>query len=803
MDKMEEKINEIVEKWKKEKAMFPHVAIPLRLVVLFKGQRKEVSFQRVNSVNQLHKVFSDNTKYVVLTYQKSIDVENPTPHHLSKYGTLCLINKKRSEFTKDNCVISFQALARVRIIEYLGEKNSISPVKIVLDDVLVNEDDEKEEKELVTNISSKFLELNDKVAQRHNQPNNAKINIQINNSSEIIMFLIHHLRIPYLDLLGIFEQNTIVRRLEKILEVLVNYSKFTNFQKRIDSMFREQLSKKQKEYFLREKIAHWREELNKLVGEMSVAEGFRKKLKEGKYPDNIKRRIEDEIDRYDASPKSSADANITRQYIETLLELPWLKETTDVIDLEVARKELNKNHFGLEKVKERIIEQLAVVFYNRKEGKDSKQTSIICLVGPPGVGKTSLGQSIANAMGRKFVRVALGGIRDEAEIRGHRKTYVGAMPGRIIKAIKKVGVRNPLFLLDEVDKMASDYRGDPSSAMLEVLDPEQNKSFNDNYVEEDFDLSKVIFICTANTYDAIPDALLDRMEVIHLSSYTEQEKLHIAKDHLLAKVLNVTGLTKKQIRFSDSAIMEIIRRYTREAGVRELQRLLEKVARVILVKLTDDQDDSKRKIVITKKSIIDYLKKPIYDYQRKDTKKIPGLVNGLAYTAYGGDVLPVEATFFQGTGKLTLTGRLGEVFRESANISMNYIKSHAKTFNIQPEFFEKHDIHIHCPEGAVPKDGPSAGVTITSAILSIIRSSPISNNLGMTGEMTLHGQVLTIGGLREKVISAHRTGLKTVLYPKNNMKDLDDIPDEVKKSIEMIPVETYMDVYAIAFPKAK
>lgn len=497
-------------------------------------------------------------------------------------------------------------------------------------------------------------------------------------------------------------------------------------------------------------------------------------------PDNIKNVALKELDRYEKIPQTSAESAVIRNYIEWLLSLPWTNATDDQLDIHHAEKVLERDHFGLEKVKERVLEYLAV-----QQLTNSLKGPILCLAGPPGVGKTSLARSVAKSLGRNFVRVSLGGVRDESEIRGHRRTYVGAMPGRIIQGMKKAGTINPVFLLDEIDKMSNDFRGDPSSAMLEVLDPEQNFNFSDHFIEEPYDLSKVMFIATANNLATIPGPLRDRMEIITIAGYTEIEKVHIAKDHLLPKQIEAHGLTKGKLQIREDALQGIIRYYTREAGVRGLERQLaticRKVARIIV-------SGEKKRVVISDKNIEEFLGKKIFSYGQAEVEDQVGVATGLAYTAFGGDTLSIEVSLSPGKGKLILTGKLGDVMKESAQAAFSYIRSKAEELNIDLDFNEKNDIHIHVPEGAVPKDGPSAGITIATALISALTGRAVRKEVGMTGEITLRGRVLPIGGLKEKSLSAHRAGLTKILLPKDNVKDLDDIPESVRKEMEFVPV---------------
>ena len=485
-------------------------------------------------------------------------------------------------------------------------------------------------------------------------------------------------------------------------------------------------------------------------------------------------------------PTSSGESGVIRTYLDWLLNIPWWQESTDEGNLEKVRAHLDQQHYGLEKVKDRIMEYLAV-----KKMTGSLNAPILCLVGPPGVGKTSLAKSIAGALNRTFVKASLGGVRDEAEIRGHRRTYLGSLPGRFIQGMKKAQVINPVFLIDEIDKMASDYKGDPSSAMLEVLDPEQNALFSDHYLEEPYDLSKVMFIATANYLEDIPPALKDRLEIIQLSSYTEDEKVNIARNHLVPRQMALNGLKKTQFKVSDDVILHIIRNYTREAGVRQVERHIAALCRKSVLAILKD---GKKSITVSDKLMMEYLGKEIFEYGKKEGENQVGVVTGLAYTSFGGDVLPVEVTTFEGKGRLILTGKLGDVMKESSEIALGFVKSHANEFKIDPKFFETHDIHLHVPEGAVPKDGPSAGVTMTTAIVSALTHTPVYANLAMTGEVTLRGNVLPIGGLKEKSLAAHRVGIEKILIPNLNQKDLDEVPQVVKDAIKFVPVTNVMQV---------
>lgn len=579
-------------------------------------------------------------------------------------------------------------------------------------------------------------------------------------------------------------------RLEMLLADMEKEKKMSEVEQKINETVKERIDQGQKDYYLREKMNAIREELGDIGSQDQDAEKIRKRLEENPYPDYIKKKVTEELQRYEMLPMASGETGVIKNYIDWLMDLPWWQETHDNEDLNEAQRILDEDHYGLEKVKERIMEYLAV-----KQMTNSLKAPILCLVGPPGVGKTSLARSVARALDRHFVKISLGGVRDEAEIRGHRRTYLGALPGRIIQGMKKAQVTNPVFLIDEIDKMASDYKGDPSSAMLEVLDPEQNSMFSDHYIEESYDLSKVLFIATANYLENIPPALRDRLEIIELSSYTDIEKTNIAKEHLLPKQLEENGLKPSQLKVSDKMLLYLIRYYTREAGVRQLERTIATICRKTVLAILKD---GKRSITLNKKLIHEWLGNEKVDYGKKEKKDQVGTVTGLAYTSFGGDILQIEANKFDGHGKLILTGQLGDVMKESASIALDYIRAHAKEYHIDSSDFEKLDVHVHVPEGAVPKDGPSAGVTMTTALVSCFSNIPVKANIAMTGEVTLRGNVLPIGGLKEKSLAAHRSGIDTILIPRGNVKDLDELPQEVKDAVTFIPVSNVKQVLSHA-----
>lgn len=583
-----------------------------------------------------------------------------------------------------------------------------------------------------------------------------------------------------------------ISRAKYLIEDMSRDMKFAELEQQIEAEVEKELNDSQKEYFLREKIKLMQKEIGEGNNKDSEVQKFRKKVSKLKCNSKIKEKIKREIDRYDNLNSNSPELGMIREYIDWMVNLPWNTYTKDTSDLESVKDILDSSHYALEDVKDRVLEYLAV-----KQNTNNLRSPILCLVGPPGVGKTSLALSIAKSLNRKTAKISVGGINDEAEIVGHRRTYIGANPGRIIQGIRKAGTANPVFIIDEIDKMTKDIKGDPASALLEVLDPEQNNKFFDHYIEEDFDLSKVMFIATANYIEQIPYELRDRLEMINISSYTEYEKLDIANKHLIPREMEEHGLTSLQISFNDDAIMYLIRNYTKEAGVRELERVIASLFRKIVKKLLLSKE--KFFYVIDKNLIIELLGKPKYSYVETLDDSDIGVVNGMAYTIFGGDILPIEATLFKGKGDLVLTGSLGDVMQESCHIALDYIKSNMDVFGINSNLFSDNDIHIHVPEGAVNKDGPSAGITITSTLISLFTKRIVSNKIAMTGEITLRGRVLPIGGLKEKVIGAHRANIKKVFIPVENERDLDDIPENIRNDIEFIKVKNYMEVYKELF----
>ena len=614
----------------------------------------------------------------------------------------------------------------------------------------------------------------------------------IDTLTDLCDLIVSFLPIKYVDKKKYITTIDSIQRAKYLIEDMNRDLKFVELEQKIEAEVEKELNETQKEYFLREKIKLMQKELGESNNKDNEIERLTKKVAKLKCPSKVKEKIKRELDRYEGISSNSPEVGMVREYLDWMINLPWNNYTKDTDDLVKVKKILDSSHYGLEEVKDRILEYLAV-----KQNTNNLRSPIICLVGPPGVGKTSLALSIAKSLNRSSAKISVGGINDEAEIVGHRRTYIGANPGRIIQGIRRAGTTNPVFIIDEIDKMTKDIKGDPASSLLEVLDPEQNNKFSDHYIEEDFDLSKVMFIATANYFEQIPYELRDRLEIINISSYTEYEKLDIAKNHLIPKELEEHGLTTLQVSISDESIMTLIRNYTKESGVRELERVIATLFRKIVKKILLSKDGMFYEI--DDAMIEEFLGKKKYSYIETTDNDEVGVVNGMAYTVFGGDILPIEVTSFKGNGKLTLTGSLGEVMQESCHIALDFIKSNIKKFNIDEKLIEDIDIHIHVPEGAVNKDGPSAGVTITTALISLLTEKKVDKNIAMTGEITLRGRVLGIGGLKEKVIGAHRAGIRKVFIPIENEKDLDEIPEDIRNDIKFIAVKNYMEIYKNIF----
>lgn len=754
--------------------------IILKGLVLLPNNDIRIDFD--NSTILDESIMFHDKKILVVSDINTIEEVNELP----RYGVIAKITHKL-ELPNNKVRVILTGVNRVNVIEYLNKDNPnelesivevIPPNKVEKEDFLINK---------------LFNELN----------NYIKVIPYVSNDILAILNTVKTLDkmtdivASYLevDLNRMFEyqkETDIYKRFLMILEDINRQIDAFNIDKEIDFEVQKSLDNSQREFVLREKLNVIKKELKETSIKETDLISLKDKLDKLDAPKKIKTRIDLEIKRYETLPSTSPEISVTRNYIDWLLDLPWNYHTIDNDDLIDVRNKLDESHNGLENVKTRIIEYLAV-----KKLTNSLRSPIICLVGPPGVGKTTLAISIANAMHRKFVKMSVGGISDEAELIGHRKTYIGSSPGRIISSIKKSKSSNPIFLIDEVDKMVKNFKGDPASVLLGILDPEQNKYFSDNYIEEDFDLSKVMFITTANYVDDIPAALRDRLEVIELSGYTEYEKLDIAKKYLLPKICREHGINVKSVIIKDELILKIINEYTKEAGVRELDRLISKIIRKIVASLAINKIKS-NKFYVDKEKMIEYLGKPKY-VKKSTIKSYVGVVNGLAYTPYGGEVLPIEANYFKGKGELILTGSLGNIMKESALVAINYIKANCKYFNIDYKMLVENDIHIHVPDGAVNKDGPSAGISLTTAIISLFTNKKISSDVALTGEITLRGNVLPIGGLKEKAIGAYRMGIKKIIIPYKNKIDLDELPDEIKNNIEFISVKNYKDVYKEVF----
>jgi ATP-dependent Lon protease len=756
---------------KKKELIVP--LLPLRGLLVFPTMVLHLDVGREKSVQALEKAMVEDST-LLLTSQKDVSIDEPEIDEVYAMGTLARI-KQLLKLPNGTFRVLVEGLSRAQIVETI-EKEPCFVVKVQkFEDKATKDLEDEALKRTMLEYFEQYINLSKKVS----ADLYASI-VDIDEPGRMADIIASHLPLKLEEKQDILETVDIKERVNKIIQILHNEKEVLELEKKISLRVKQSMERTQKEYYLREQMKAIQKELGEKEGKTGEVESLREKIESVGMPAHVKDTALKELERYEKIPASSAESAVIRNYIEWLITLPWTKQTEDILDIRRAEEILNKEHYGLEKVKERVLEYLAVQKLTK-----SLKGPILCLAGPPGVGKTSLARSIAKSLNRNFVRISLGGVRDESEIRGHRRTYVGAMPGRIIQGMKKAGTINPVFLLDEIDKMSSDFRGDPSAAMLEVLDPEQNHTFSDHYIEEPYDLSKVMFIATANNLATIPGPLLDRMEIITIAGYTEVEKMHIAKQHLLPKQMKEHGLKKGLLQIRDEAILNIIRYYTREAGVRGLERqiatICRKAARILV-------SEERKRVVVTDKNLEEFLGKRVYRYGQAELKDQVGVATGLAYTPFGGDTLSIEVSVAPGKGKLVLTGKLGDVMKESAHAAFSYIRSRAKELNIDADFHEKYDIHIHVPEGAVPKDGPSAGITIATALISALTGRPVSRYVGMTGEITLRGRVLPIGGLKEKTLSAHRAGLKKVILPKENEKDLDDIPDNVKKDLQFVLV---------------
>jgi len=765
--------------------------MPLRNTVLFPQQVIPIYIGRDRSlklINDLH----PKKRYIVVVAQEDGSIEDPKPEDLYAYGTLAQVLKVFDMPDNSKSAI-VQGISRVKVLEYTKHEPYFTAAVQSVDDQPIT--DQLEVDALTTNLRQAFEDLM-KVAPNLTEEHSGMLK-NIQKPNRLTDRAISVITISNQEKQEILEELDIKMRMEKALNLISREIQRIKLGEEIQSEVHDEITKTQREYYLREQMKAIKKELGEDEGTVELKE-LEDKIKAANMPEESEKVAMKELDRLSRIPTQSPEYNVSRTYIDWLVDLPWSDSTEDRIDLKEAMKILDEDHYGLEKVKERIIEYLAV--RNLKQQKDPDGTvrgPILCFGGPPGVGKTSLGKSIARSMGREFVRLSLGGVRDEAEIRGHRRTYIGALPGRVIQSIKKAGKNNPVFMLDEIDKLGSDFRGDPSSALLEVLDPEQNHSFSDHYLEVDFDLSNVMFIATANYQDAIPPALRDRMEILDFSGYIEDEKIQIAKRHILPKQIEENGLTKNQVAFDTGSIKELVRSYTREAGVRNLEREVANVLRKVARDLVESDIE---KIKINRKKVGEYLGAPRFHSELAERTTKPGVVTGLAWTAAGGDILFVESTLMNGKGKLTLTGQLGDVMKESATAALTFVRANANDFDIDPEFNDNSDIHVHVPAGAIPKDGPSAGVSMVTSLVSLLKGIPVKEKVAMTGEITLRGNVLPIGGVKEKVTAAHRSGIKEIILPDHNRKDLEDVPEHVAKDLTFHFAKEIKDVLKVAIP---
>ena len=778
----------------RETMSLPMVA--LRGVAVLPEMVRHFDVSREKSLKAIEEAMEGNQK-IFLSAQKDIEAEDPKMADVYRVGCVATIRQIVKLPKKINRVlVSGDTRACINTIEF-EEPYLRANVTTMPDEDTSVEDIGAEEHPLnmeamlrgMKDIFKEYLLKNPKLSK--------ELALQIENINELsrlVNVIAANVPFSYLDAQQLLEETNLMRRYELLAYKLVNEIQILNVKDEIQAKVKERVDKNQREYILREELKLIREELGD-DNTLSDAEEFQQKTDELRAPEEVKEKLNKEIKRFKNSMGNPAEIGVTRTYIETVLEMPWDKMCEEHQDIAFAKQVLEEDHYGLEKVKERVLEFLAVRALTKKG-----ETPILCLVGPPGTGKTSIAKSLARALKKPYVRISLGGVRDEAEIRGHRKTYVGAMPGRIANGLKQAGVKNPLMLLDEIDKVSNDYKGDTFSALLEVLDSEQNHKFRDHYLEVPVDLSEVLFVTTANTLQTIPRPLLDRMEVIEVSSYTENEKMHIAMEHLIPKQMEKHGLTSEQLTISKKALWKIARNYTKEAGVRQLERksgdICRKAAREIL-------ETKKNAVHVTERNLHTYLGKELYIYQMKNDSDEVGIVRGLAWTSVGGDTLQIEVNVMPGEGEILLTGQLGDVMKESARTGISYIRSVSKEYKIPEDFFKSHDVHIHIPEGAVPKDGPSAGITMATAMMSAITGRKVRADLAMTGEITLRGRVLPIGGLKEKLLAAKNAGIQTVIVPKENEIDVEELSSEITKGLEIIPVSHMEEVLKIAFVKQR
>ena len=759
--------------------------LPLRDIVVFPNMVIPLFVGRDKSITALNEVMKGQKKIVLVT-QKNSETDDPKKNDIFNYG--CQSNILQLLKLPDGTVkVLVEGTKRIKILDFIDENKYVSCNFEYLEEKIDSNED-------LTPLASTAIKRLEKLSSINKKISSDVIdNIkQLKDPSKIADNVASHLNATISEKQQLFETLDVKKRLNSIIKIMENEASIIGVEKRIRGRVKTQMEKTQREYYLNEQLKAIQKELGEIEDGKDETSNLNKAIQKARMPKDVQKKCMSELKKLKNMSPMSAEATVVRNYLDWMVDLPWYKKDKVDIDLTNALKVLDKDHFGLEKVKERIIEFLAV-----QKRMDKMKGPILCLVGPPGVGKTSLGKSIAKSTNRQFVRMSLGGVRDEAEIRGHRRTYIGSLPGKIIQMMKKAGTKNPLILLDEIDKVGNDYRGDPSSALLEALDPEQNTNFNDHYLEVDYDLSDVMFVTTANTLNILPP-LLDRMEVIRIPGYTEDEKINISNKYLVPKQIKENGVKDGELNIKDGTIKEIIRSYTRESGVRNLEREISKITRKVVKKVVNREETS---VEVNEKNISDYLGVKKFKYGEAESEDKVGVVTGLAWTEFGGEILKIETVNMPGKGRMQITGKLGDVMQESAKAAKSFVRSKSLEYGIIPPTFEKKDFHIHVPEGATPKDGPSAGIAMVTSIVSSITNIPVNRNIAMTGEVTITGQVLPIGGLKEKLLAAHRAGIKHVLIPKENEKDLVDIPKKVKEDIKITPVKLVDDVLKIALVK--
>ena len=769
-----------------EKTYYP--VLPLRGLFIFPTMVLHIDIGRERSIDALNTAMKREEK-LFISAQRDLGVEHPSQEDIYPVGILAHI-KQVVKLPNGTMRVLVEGLQRAIWDEYkVTNKMDEVTVSAYIEPKEADQEDQALMRTLLHNFE-KYTKASKQVSEE-----TYRSVADIEEPGRLADMIAAALPLKISGKQEILEIMDVKERMETLIVQLYNEQEILNLEKKINNRVKNAMERTQKEFYLREQMKAIQTELGDKEGKTGEVAELKRRIQEAGLPETTKKNVLKELDRYEKLPTQAPESGVIRNYIEWIVSIPWSKSTEDQLDIKRSEEILDRDHDGLETVKERVLEYLAV-----RQLTKSLRGPILCLAGPPGVGKTSLAKSIAESLGRKFVRISLGGVRDESEIRGHRRTYVGSMPGRIIQGMKKAGTINPLILLDEIDKMSNDFRGDPAAAMLEVLDPEQNNSFSDHYIEETYDLSNVLFIATANDLSTIPGPLRDRMEIISIAGYTEIEKLSIAKNHLLPKQLKEHGLKKTQLQVKDDALIDVLRYYTREAGVRSLERVLANICRKAALQIVSGD---KKRVTVSAKNLEDMIGKRKFRYGQAESENQVGVATGLAYTTVGGDTLQIEVSLSAGSGKLQLTGKLGDVMKESAQTALSYVRSKANDFGIDPTFHENKDIHIHVPEGAVPKDGPSAGITIVTALVSALSKRPILREVGMTGEVTLRGRVLPIGGLKEKTLSAHRAGLTTIICPKDNERDIEDIPESVREVLTFHFVSDAEEVLQLALEEAK